>query len=116
MRTIINQKPQAPGLPELRNLGTLLRILLAVNGAAVVLAFARETRLEAMSDAWVNMAAFVEPHLLLCVFMLYVLAPRLEGLPYRTGAFAIMGLVLIAVLVLDALLARLTLGVSATDM
>ena len=36
MRAIINQKANPPGLPELRNLGTLLRILLAVNGAAVV--------------------------------------------------------------------------------
>jgi two-component system sensor histidine kinase AlgZ len=116
MRAIINQKPQPPGLPELRNLGTLLRILLAVNAAAVVVAFARESRWEALSDAWVNTAAFVEPHLLLCVFLLYVLSPWLERLPYRTGVFAAMGLVLLAVLVLDALLARLTIGVSTTDM
>ena len=54
-----------PGLPELRNLGTLLRILLAVNGAAVVTVFARESRWEALSDAWIETAAFVEPHLLL---------------------------------------------------
>ena len=31
-------------LPDLRNLGTILRVLLAVNGAALVVAFAREQR------------------------------------------------------------------------
>jgi hypothetical protein len=35
MRAIINQKPDLPRLPELRNLGTVLRILLAVNGLAL---------------------------------------------------------------------------------
>jgi two-component system, LytTR family, sensor histidine kinase AlgZ len=106
MRTIINQKANPPGLPELRNLGTLLRILLAVNGAAVVTVFARESRWDALSQAWIETAAFVEPHLLLCVLLLYLLAPWLERLPYRTGAVAIMGLVLTAVLLLDVLLAR----------
>src|SRR6266581_459582 len=51
MRAIINQKTGRPGLPELRNLGTVLRILLAVNGAAVVAVFARESRWEALADA-----------------------------------------------------------------
>jgi len=116
MRAIINQNPNPAGLPELRNLGTLLRILLAVNGAAIVLVFAREARWEALSDAWVETAAFVEPHLLLCVFLLYVLAPWLERLPYRTATFAIVAIVLIAVLVLDALLAKMGLGVGTGDM
>jgi two-component system sensor histidine kinase AlgZ len=106
MRAIIDQKGQQPDLPQLRNLGTLLRILLAVNGAAIVTAFARETRWESVSSAWIETAAFVEPHLLLCVFLLYALAPWLERLPYRTGAMAITGLVLAAVLALDTLLRR----------
>src|SRR5437763_13168162 len=115
MRAIINQKANPPGLPELRNLGTLLRILLAVNGVAVVTVFARESRWEALSDAWIETAAFVEPHLLLCVFLLYVLAPWIERLPYRTGAMAIMGLVLAAVLVLDLMLANFVINVGASD-
>jgi len=115
MRAIINQKTNPPGLPELRNLGTLLRVLLAVNGAAVVTVFAREARWEALSDAWIETAAFVEPHLLLCVFLLYLLAPWLERLPYRTGAMAIMGLVLAAVLLLDTLLARFIVSLGPGD-
>jgi len=106
MRPIINQKNQPPGLPELRNLGTLLRILLAVNAAAVVTVFAREPRWEALSQAWIETAAFVEPHLLLCVFLLYAFAPWLERMPYRTGAMSIIGLTLSAVLLLDALLSK----------
>ncbi|HTS21602.1 MAG TPA: histidine kinase [Casimicrobiaceae bacterium] len=115
MRAIINQKAKPPSLPELRNLGTLLRILLAVNGAALVIVFAREARWEALSVAWIETAAFVEPHLLLCVFLLYVLAPWLERLPYRTGAIAIMAIILAAVLLLDALLARLVSNIGPVD-
>src|SRR5205823_14778090 len=99
MRAIINQKANPPGLPEVRNLGTLLRILLAVNRVAAVTVFARESRWEALSDAWFEPSAFAAPHLLLCVFLVYVLAPWIDRLPSRTGAIALMGLLLGAVLV-----------------
>ena len=81
MRAIINQKSNPACLPELRNLGTVLRILLAVNGVALVAVFAREPHWEALSGAWLETAAIVEPHLLLCVLLLYALAPWLEPLP-----------------------------------
>jgi len=64
MRAIINQKPPLPRLPELRNLGTVLRILLAVNGLALVVAFDREPRFEGFSAAWLDTTSIVEPHLL----------------------------------------------------
>jgi len=115
MRAIINQKSDPLCLPELRNLGTVLRILLAVNGAALIVVFARESRWEALSAGWLETAAIVEPHLLICVLFLYVLAPWLERLPYQTASIAILALVLILTLVLDALLAALgvDLGPSA---
>lgn len=115
MRAIIDQKAKQPDLPDLRNLGTLLRILLAVNGAAVVAVIARETRWEALSGAWIETAAFVEPHLLLCVFLIYALAPWLQRLPYRTGAMAITGITLVSVLVLDTLLARFIANVGPPE-
>jgi hypothetical protein len=59
MRAIINQKANPPSLPELRNLGTVLRVLLAVNGVALVMVFAREARWEALSEAWLETAAIV---------------------------------------------------------
>jgi two-component system sensor histidine kinase AlgZ len=111
MRAIINQKPVPPRLPEIRNLGTVLRILLAVNGLALVAAFIREPRLEAFSAAWLDTAAIVEPHLLMSLLLLYVLAPWLERLPYRTGVIAILALTLGTTIALDVLL--LTVGVEA---
>jgi two-component system sensor histidine kinase AlgZ len=113
MRAIINQKSAPLLLPELRNLGTVLRILLAVNGAALAVVFARETHWEALSTAWLETAAILEPHLLACVLVLYVLAPWLERLPYQTAAIAILGLVLILTLLLDALLAALGIDLGA---
>ena len=109
MRAIINQKPFPPRLPDLRNLGTVLRILLAVNGLALVAALIRETRWEAVSTAWFDTTAIVEPHLLASLLLLYALAPWLERVPYRTGVIMILALTLGTTVALDALLA--TVGV-----
>jgi len=116
MRTIINQKADSPALPELRNLGTVLRVLLVVNAVALVAVFARESRWEALADAWVDTAAIVEPHLLVGVLVLYVLAPWLERLPYQTGAVAILGLVLLVTLLLDAALGKLGIDVGPSGL
>jgi two-component system, LytTR family, sensor histidine kinase AlgZ len=104
MRPIINQKPYPPRLPELRNLGTVLRILLAVNGLALVAALVREPRWEAFSAAWFETTAIVEPFLLAIVLLLYALAPWLERMPYRTGVITILALTLGTTLALDGLL------------
>lgn len=105
MRPIINQKPYPARLPDLRNLGTVLRILLAVNGLALVAALIRETRWEAVSAAWFDITAVVEPHLLASVLLLYALAPWLERMPYRTGVIMILALTMATTVALDALLA-----------
>ena len=109
MRAIINQKPDLPRLPELRNLGTVLRILLAVNGLAVIAVFVREPRWEALSGAWLDAAAIVEPQLLANLLVLYALAPWLERMQYRTGAIVILALTLVVTLAIDALF--VTLGI-----
>ena len=107
MRAIINQKLDLPRLPELRNLGTVLRILLAVNGLALVAVFVREPRWEALSGAWLDTAGMVEPQLLASLLLLYALAPWLERMPYRTGAVTILALTLVVTLVIDALFVAL---------
>jgi two-component system sensor histidine kinase AlgZ len=104
MRPIINQKPSPTRLPDLRNLGTVLRILLAVNGLALVAALIRETHWEAVSAAWFDTTAIVEPRLLASVLLLYALAPWLERMPYRTGVIVILALTLATTVALDALL------------
>jgi two-component system sensor histidine kinase AlgZ len=114
MRAIINQNPIPPRLPELRNLGTVLRILLAVNGLALVAAFDREPRWDAFSAAWFDTAAIVEPHLLANLLLVYTLAPWLERMPYRTGVIVILALNLGTTIALDALLATLGAEVGST--
>jgi len=72
-------------LPDLRNLGTILRILLAVNGAALAAAFAREQHWDAVVGEWFALTSFVEPHLLAELALLALLAPWLSRQPYRVG-------------------------------
>ena len=93
MRTSINQNRSPLSLPELRNLGTILRILLLVNGVVMIAAFVREERAAAISAAWGQMSAAVEPHLLFELLILYLLAPWLERAPYAVGSIATTGAV-----------------------
>ena len=107
MRAIINQNRVPLSLPELRNLGTILRILLAVNALVLICAFVRETRWAAISEAWLEMSAIVEPQLLLELLTLYVLAPWLERLPYRSAAIVILVLTFVVGLGFNTALAAL---------
>ncbi|HKE42791.1 MAG TPA: histidine kinase [Casimicrobiaceae bacterium] len=94
MRAIINQNRIPLALPELRNLGTVLRILLAVNAVVLIAALVGETRWSTVSDAWVQATAIVEPQLLLALLILYAAAPWLEELPYGVGAATILAVTL----------------------
>jgi two-component system sensor histidine kinase AlgZ len=96
MRAIINQKTVPPRLPELRNLGTILRILLAVNGFALLAVLARAPHWSGVPSAWFETAALVEPHLLVNLLLLYMLAPWLERFPYRIGVLCILALIALA--------------------
>ena len=53
MAAIIRQNPIQPALPDFRNLGTILRILVAVNLGAALVAFARAQQLSAVFAVWV---------------------------------------------------------------
>src|SRR5262249_40985745 len=115
MRATANQKPLPLRLPELRNLGTVLRILLAVNAFALLAVLAREQRWSAVPSAWLEMAGLLEPHLLLNLLLLYMLAPWLEQLPYRVGALCILTLIAVVTLVLNGAFTRLGLDPFASD-
>jgi len=95
MRGIIRQKAEHPVLPDLRNLGTILRVLFAVNGAALAVAFAREQRWSAIVDEWVALTSVVEPYLLAELAVLAMASPRLVRLPYRYGVAAIAGVTVV---------------------
>jgi len=107
MRTSINQNRIPLALPDLRNLGTILRILLLVNAAVMIAAFVREERGPAISDAWVQMSATVEPHLLFELLILYLLAPWLARAPYEVGAASVIALTLAVGLAFNTALAVL---------
>ena len=74
-----------PVLPDLRNLGTILRILLAVNGAPALIALALATTPSGFVDHWVRLTGYVEPHLIAELAVLYAAAPALSRQPYRVG-------------------------------
>lgn len=92
----INQNTPAPVLPDFRNLGVILRILLAVNGAAGLVAVAQANRIGDISEHLGPLIALTQPPLLASLVLLGVLGPRLLRWPYRTGV-AVVGLVVIGV-------------------
>ena len=97
-------------LPDLRNLGTILRVLFAVNGAALVVAFAREQRPNALFEEWIALTSYVEPYLLAELAVLAMLAPRLVRLPYKYGVAAIVVVTLATGVALYFAMARLLPG------
>ena len=116
MRPSINQNATPLSLPELRNLGTILRILLAVNALVLVAAMVRETRWAAIAAAWLEMMSVVEPQLLLQLLVLYVLAPWLEGMRYRAGAIVVLILTLAVALAFSTAVAALVEGFTVSAM
>jgi two-component system sensor histidine kinase AlgZ len=100
MQSIIKQNDSRTALPDLRNLGTILRVLVAVNVGALLYACARETTPAAIVSEWAVTTAVVEPYLFLVLVILWPLAPWLQRQPYATGAgvvalvTALMGVVL----------------------
>ena len=104
MQGIIKQPPAVPALPDLRNLGTILRILLAVNGATLLTALAREPRLPALATEWATLTGVVEPHLFAELAVLWLMQPWLAKAPART-AIAFVTVITFAIAVaIDALL------------
>ena len=97
-------------LPDLRNLGTILRVLFAVNGAALIVAFAREQRLHALIDEWIALTSYVEPYLLAELAVLALLAPRLVRLPYKYGVAAIFAITVLIGIALHYTMGRLLPG------
>ncbi|MFO1322954.1 MAG: histidine kinase [Burkholderiales bacterium] len=73
-------------MPDFRNLGTILRILVAVNAGALLYAFARAPSLPGLVEEWSSATSVVEPYLFLALAALWVVSPKLARLPFTTGA------------------------------
>ena len=94
----IKQKPEAnlprAGLPDFRNLGVLLRLLLLVNLFAVATVFVRVDEPAAYPPAFIAMAAKVELPLFVALLLLFVVQPLIGRLSTKTGAAAVVGIAL----------------------
>jgi two-component system sensor histidine kinase AlgZ len=81
-------------LPNLRNLGILLRILLIVNLCGIGAAVIRATTLAGAWQELLQISAFLQPIIIIALLTLVALNPLLQRLPYLLGAAAVFTLVL----------------------
>ena len=85
----INQNAYTSALPNFRNLGILLRILIIVNVLAIGAAIVRTPTLSAAWREIVEISAVVQPLIMVTLLALVVLNGMLARLPYYMGAGAV---------------------------
>ena len=73
-------------MPDFRNLGTVLRILVAVNLGAALVALARAPQLSQAYGEWVEATSVVEPYLLLVLAVLWAASPWLSRMTFGVSA------------------------------
>src|SRR5438309_5837607 len=98
----IRQTTYPDSLPDFRNLGVIARVLVAVNAIALGGALFAAPDLALAIDRFPQIAALVEPLLLACLVVLFVLSSLLARLPYWTGCAVVMALVLLVTVMLHA--------------
>ena len=81
--------PATHPLPDWRNFGVMLRVLLGVNLLALAVAFIQSPGLADWMARYVEMAALVEPLLLLALGALAALRDPLRRLPLRLGQLVV---------------------------
>jgi two-component system sensor histidine kinase AlgZ len=92
MASIVNQNAYSSALPNFRNLGILLRILLIVNFAALVAAVVKSETLQGAGIRFVEISAAVEPLLIFSLLALMLLNGLLSRMPYALGVVAVLAL------------------------
>ncbi len=85
-----------PAVPDPRNLGTILRTIVAVNAAAALYALARAGGAAGALVEWSRATAVLEPYLFLVLAILWALGPWLVRQPFRLAA-GIIALVVVLV-------------------
>ncbi|MCX8017992.1 MAG: histidine kinase [Rhodocyclaceae bacterium] len=103
----IPSPPPAFLLPDFRNQGIWLRLLLAANGLMLVCALCSNRSPAQLPREIAELASLVEPALLLTLILLYALSPVLKQLPGRLGALAVIALAMVTMGVMSLLLAQL---------
>ncbi|MGZ5256426.1 MAG: sensor histidine kinase [Burkholderiales bacterium] len=102
----INQNAYTSALPNFRNLGILLRILLIVNVLAIAAAVVKAPVLSVAWRELVEVSAVVQPLLIVTLLALVLLNGYLQRLPYHLGVIAVFSLTL----GLSLLVLSITLG------
>jgi len=90
----INQNPIPDALPNFRNLGVAIRILLLVSGTGLLAALLRASSWQDVIFQLVNIYALVQPVLLSSLLLLFALNTLLARLDYWWGCAAVLVLVM----------------------
>jgi len=106
MAAIIRQNPKPLAFPDLRNLGTIARILIGANLLIALGALVRTPSWSALPEEWLDSVAVSELYILLALVLLYAIAPWLRRLSFPAGAAAVLVATVVTGLVTDALLRR----------
>lgn len=92
MARSINQNAYSSALPNFRNLGILLRILLIVNVLALAAAVVQSADARTLWQELPEVSAVVQPLLILSLLALAALNDALKRLPYYLGVTAVLAL------------------------
>ncbi|RPJ46880.1 MAG: sensor histidine kinase [Betaproteobacteria bacterium] len=92
MARSINHNANTGALPDFRNFGILLRILLIVNGVALLASLLQVTVIRALPAQFTENAALVEPLLILSLLLLAAGSGVLRRLPYAIGIAAVLAI------------------------
>jgi two-component system sensor histidine kinase AlgZ len=106
MPAIIRQNPKSLPFPDLRNLGTIARILIGANVLIAIGALVRAPSFSALPEEWVDSVALGEFYVLLQLVLLYALGPWLRRLSFAAGSAVVLAATVAAGLVTDGLLRR----------
>jgi two-component system sensor histidine kinase AlgZ len=99
----INQNIQHKPLPNFRNLGTVLRIVLMANGIALLGAVSQNTTFAELLNSLLQGSALLQPVLLASLLLLYALNPVLERVTEWQSALAVAAVVAATSLMIDTL-------------
>lgn len=87
---IINQNPLPEVLPNFRSLGVILRIVLLVNGMALLMALAQASSWQDIVNHLVDISTLLQPVLLSSLLLLFAVNALLARLAYWRGVAAVL--------------------------
>ncbi len=99
----INQNIPHKPLPNFRNLGTVLRIVLLANGIALLGVASQAGTLAGLQNSILQGSALLQPVLLSSLLLLYALNPMLARVAHSQSALAVVAVVAVITLTIDVL-------------